>query len=100
MRPPAELLTGRRSIMAGHAANPGFRALAVIDDGSGEPVGFGYGFHGVPGQWWHDTVSRALAASRGAAAAAAWLTIRSRSPNCTWRPTTRAAASAPTCCCG
>ena len=29
MRPPAELLGGRRSTMAGHAANPGFRALAV-----------------------------------------------------------------------
>ena len=65
MRPSAELLTGRRVVMAGHAGNPGFRALAVIDDGSGEPVGFGYGFRGATGQWWHDTVSRALAASRG-----------------------------------
>ena len=45
MRPPAELLPGRKSIMVGHAANPGFRAIAVIEDGSGEPVGFGYGFH-------------------------------------------------------
>ena len=73
MRPPAELLTGRRSIMAGHTVNPGFRALAVTDDGTGEAVGFGYGFHGAPGQWWHDTVRRALTASRGDAAAAAWL---------------------------
>jgi ribosomal protein S18 acetylase RimI-like enzyme len=73
MRPPAELLTGRRSIMAGHTANPGFRALAVTDDGTGEAVGFGYGFHGTAGQWWHDTVSRALTAKRGDAAAAAWL---------------------------
>lgn len=74
MRPSAELLTGRRVVMAGHAANPGFRALAVIDDRSGEPVGFGYGFHGAAGQWWHETVSRALAAAHGEqAAAAAWL---------------------------
>ncbi len=73
MRPSAELLTGRKAIMAGHAANPGFRALAVIEDGSGEPVGFGYGFHGVAGQWWHDTVFRALAASRGEQDATAWL---------------------------
>ncbi len=73
MRPPAELLTGRRSIMAGHTVNPGFRALAVTDDGTGEAVGFGYGFHGAAGQWWHDTVRRALVASRGAAATAAWL---------------------------
>jgi len=73
MRPPAELLAGRRSIMERHAVNPGFRALAVTDDGTGAMVGFGYGFHGVAGQWWHDTVSRALAARSGDAAAAAWL---------------------------
>jgi ribosomal protein S18 acetylase RimI-like enzyme len=73
MRPSAELLAGRKVIMTGHAANPGFRALAVIDGGSGEPVGFGYGFHGARGQWWHDTVDRALAASHGLQAAAAWL---------------------------
>ena len=73
MRPPAELLAGRRSIMAGHTANPAFRALAVTDDGTGEAVGFGYGFHGAPGQWWHDTVRRGLAAARGDATAAAWL---------------------------
>ncbi len=73
MRPPAELLAGRRSIMAGHAGNPGFRALAAIADGTGAAVGFGYGFHGAAGQWWHDTVSRALADRRGDAAAAAWV---------------------------
>ena len=73
MRPPAELLAGRRSIMAGHAGNPGFRALAVTADGTGAMAGFGYGFHGTAGQWWHDTVSRALADRRGDAAASAWL---------------------------
>jgi ribosomal protein S18 acetylase RimI-like enzyme len=73
MRPPPELLPGRKSIMAGHAVNPGFRAIAVIDDGSGDPVGFGYGFRGVPGQWWHNTVRNALMASRGAAIASGWM---------------------------
>ena len=73
MRPPAELLAGRRSIMAGHAGNPGFRALAVVADGTGAMAGFGYGFHGAAGQWWHDTVSRALTDRRGDAAASAWL---------------------------
>ena len=73
MRPPAEMLPGRRSIMAGHAAHPGFRALLATEDGSGAPAGFGYGFHGAAGQWWHDTVSRALAARSGDGAAAAWL---------------------------
>jgi ribosomal protein S18 acetylase RimI-like enzyme len=73
MRPPAEMLAGRRLIMAGHARQPGFRALAATEDGSGKPVGFGYGFHGAAGQWWHDTVASALVASYGAAAATAWL---------------------------
>jgi ribosomal protein S18 acetylase RimI-like enzyme len=73
MRPPAELLPGRKSIMAGHAVNPGFRAIAVIDDGSGEPVGFGYGFRGAPGQWWHNTVRNALTALRGDAVASGWM---------------------------
>jgi ribosomal protein S18 acetylase RimI-like enzyme len=73
MRPPTGLLVGRRSIMASHAGHPAFRALVVTDDGTDEAVGFGYGFHGAAGQWWHDTVSRAVTASRGDAAAAAWL---------------------------
>jgi GNAT superfamily N-acetyltransferase len=73
MRPPAEMLPGRRSIMAGHAAHPGFRALLATEDGSGAPAGFGYGFHGAAGQWWHDTVARAVAAAHDTAAAASWL---------------------------
>ena len=73
MRPPSEMLAGRRSIMAAHAAHAGFRALLATEEGSGAPAGFGYGFHGAPGQWWHDTVARALAAAHGADAAAAWL---------------------------
>ena len=73
MRPPREMLPGRRSIMAGHAGQPEFRALAVTDDVTGKIVGFGYGFHGAAGQWWHDTVARALAAAHGPAVAAAWL---------------------------
>jgi ribosomal protein S18 acetylase RimI-like enzyme len=73
MRPPAEMLPGRRSIMAGHATHPGFRALLATEDGSGAAAGFGYGFHGAVGQWWHDTVARAVAATHGTAVAAAWL---------------------------
>jgi ribosomal protein S18 acetylase RimI-like enzyme len=73
MQSPADMLAGRRSTMAGHTAHPGFRAFTATEKGSGELVGFGYGFHGAVGQWWHDTVARALASSCGAAAAAAWL---------------------------
>ena len=72
MNPAASQLAGRRAIMARHATNPGFRALAVLD-GDGEPVAFSYGFHGESGQWWHDMVNYALAASAGAAEASHWL---------------------------
>src|ERR1700753_3756207 len=58
MNPAPSQLAGRRSIMARHAANPGFRALTVLDSG-GEPVAFSYGFHGEPGQWWHGMVKYA-----------------------------------------
>ena len=47
MRPPAELLAGRRSIMAGHAGNPGFRALVVIADGTGAAAMVVDGLHKV-----------------------------------------------------
>jgi ribosomal protein S18 acetylase RimI-like enzyme len=73
MRPPADMLPGRRSIMIAHATYPGFRALTVAENGSGETVGFGYGFRGVPGQWWHDTVARGLNFAHGAAVAGSWL---------------------------
>jgi GNAT superfamily N-acetyltransferase len=84
MNPPERMLAGREAILERHAANPGFRALAAVltrgDDPAPRPqangslalAGFTYGFHGVPGQWWHDTVAGALtlysrsAAARGA----------------------------------
>jgi len=58
MRAPHEQLAGRQLIMAGHSAYPGFAALASMDDD--EVAGFCYGFHGTPGQWWHDRVRAAL----------------------------------------
>jgi ribosomal protein S18 acetylase RimI-like enzyme len=73
MSPPPELLAGRRSIMAGHTVHPGFRALVAADDESGQAVGFGYGFRGANGQWWHNTVRNAVMAGHGDAIAAAWL---------------------------
>ena len=73
MRPSADMLPGRWSIMVGHAGYPGFRALTVAENGSGETVGFGYGFRGAVGQWWYDTVARAMNSAHGAAVAGAWL---------------------------
>ncbi len=78
MNPPERTLSGRDAILDRHAANPGFRALtAVLGTGGSQSravlAGFTYGFHGLPGQWWHDTVAGALAMS-SAPGAAAWLT--------------------------
>ncbi|HMD93405.1 MAG TPA: hypothetical protein VKG80_12255, partial [Trebonia sp.] len=85
MNPPERMLAGREAILERHAGNPGFRALAAVlprgallPRGAEPPqtpqaplaldgvlAGFTYGFHGVPGQWWHDTVAGALAMSSG-----------------------------------
>ncbi|MEP7216016.1 MAG: GNAT family N-acetyltransferase [Anaerolineaceae bacterium] len=46
-----------------HSRRLGFRALAAA--GSGERVaGMIYGYRGLSGQWWHDTVARALPTNR------------------------------------
>jgi ribosomal protein S18 acetylase RimI-like enzyme len=73
MQPAMWVLPSRRSVMAGHATNPGFRALLATVDETGEPAAFSYGFHGGPGQWWHDTVARGLVSAHGQDAATAWL---------------------------
>lgn len=69
---PADL-PSRQVIMERHAANPGLRSLAAIDEQSRQVVGFAYGFRGCSGQWWHDVVWSALATTSGLAAAHAWL---------------------------
>ena len=38
-----------------HVYLPGFRC-AVAEEPDGTLTGFGYGFTGRPGQWWHDVV--------------------------------------------
>jgi ribosomal protein S18 acetylase RimI-like enzyme len=71
MRPPADQLAGRGAIMRNHATYPGFTCrFAQAPDG--EVVGFCYGFHGSPGQWWHDVVRGALAKRSGEQVASAW----------------------------
>ena len=58
MQRPPELVVQRREIMAAHVHRAGFVGVLACD---GEAVvGFGYGYHGRPGDWWHDVVARAL----------------------------------------
>ena len=66
-------LPGRQAIMERHAGNPGLRALAAIEDQSQQLVAFAYCFRGCPGQWWHDVVWSAVAATSGVRAAHDWL---------------------------
>jgi ribosomal protein S18 acetylase RimI-like enzyme len=66
MSRPPEVVVQRREIIASHTTYPGFVCSAAFDgvDDDDEPggdlVGFGYGYLGAGGQWWHDTVARAL----------------------------------------
>jgi ribosomal protein S18 acetylase RimI-like enzyme len=73
MSAQADELPTRRAIMERHAANPGFRALAVTSGDPARIVAFTYGFRGVPGQWWHDVVRAGIVASSGTRAASEWL---------------------------
>ncbi|MDQ1683590.1 MAG: hypothetical protein QOC82_327 [Frankiaceae bacterium] len=58
MRRPPELVVQRREIMQSHLHRRGFRAVGAMD---GEQlVGFGYGYRGRSGEWWHDIVAKAL----------------------------------------
>ncbi|MFC7330336.1 GNAT family N-acetyltransferase [Marinactinospora rubrisoli] len=60
MDPPRDQLTGRRAIMERHAGHPRFRSFTAVRTSDGNAVGFGYGFHGRHGQWWHDVISDEL----------------------------------------
>lgn len=64
-RPP-ELVVQRREIIQSHILRRGFVAVTAVDD---DLIGFGYGYLGRPGEWWHDVVARAL----GRDAARHWL---------------------------
>jgi ribosomal protein S18 acetylase RimI-like enzyme len=62
-----ELVVQRREIMHSHLSRQGFVAVtAMVDD---ILAGFGYGYRGRAGEWWHDVVAAAL----GRAEATRWL---------------------------
>jgi ribosomal protein S18 acetylase RimI-like enzyme len=47
-----------------HGKRAGFLAFAAVEN-DGRVVGMIYGYHGSPGQWWHDMVLRNLDAKTG-----------------------------------
>ncbi|WP_219507208.1 GNAT family N-acetyltransferase [Nonomuraea ceibae] len=78
MRPPAEQIAGRTTIMRNHGTYPYFQCyFAELHDSprTASPlvVGFAYGFRGAPGQWWHEVVLRALRERAGDEAAESWM---------------------------
>lgn len=54
-----EVMATRRGYITTHVRRSGFRAVATVAT-DGHLVGFGYGYHSAPGQWWHDQVSKAM----------------------------------------
>lgn len=61
-RPP-EVTRSRRASTREHLSEPGFRAVLATE--GAELVGFAYGYHDLPGQWWHDVVAEALPRETG-----------------------------------
>lgn len=67
-----EIVLQRRDIIGSHTSYRGFVAAGAFDDDGGQQpvlVGFGYGYLGASGQWWHDIVAGAL----GRGASRRWL---------------------------
>lgn len=65
-RSPATVAS-RRELIRTHLDRRGFTAVAATD--GADLLGFGYGYLGAPGQWWHDVVAGGL----GRPQASAWL---------------------------
>ena len=70
MQRAPEYVVQRREIMHAHLVRRGFAAVGAFDDDSAGLVGFGYGYRGRAGEWWHDVVAKAL----GRDVAKQWLT--------------------------
>lgn len=59
----------RRGLFIRHTVEPGWAGVAT----GTPPVGFAYGFHCVPGQWWYDTLRSGLRRRREWRTTRSWL---------------------------
>jgi ribosomal protein S18 acetylase RimI-like enzyme len=57
MQRAPEVVVQRRDIINSHV---GFRGFLAVGAFAPDLIGFGYGYLGFPGQWWHDVVVGAL----------------------------------------
>lgn len=67
---PAGKRAGFEPVLIEHSQREGFRLCTAIDQESEQVIGFGYGFTGLPGQPWRDSLAKVV----GIEMAAEWLT--------------------------
>ncbi|MGQ0838658.1 GNAT family N-acetyltransferase [Actinokineospora sp.] len=72
MRYPKGTAEQRAPMWLAHMLRSGWRCVAATDDDN-RMVGVAYGYHGAPGQWWHEQVRRGVTELNGPASAEAWL---------------------------
>lgn len=68
---PPSTTQQRAPMWAAHTLRPGWRCVAGLGTGN-ELLGIGYGYLGVPGQWWHEQVRRGMLSTHSHAGIEAW----------------------------
>lgn len=69
---PPSTAQQRAPMWSAHMMRAGWRCVAAFNDAD-ELVGVGYGYLGVPGQWWHEQVFRGLLTVTPRAEAEQWM---------------------------
>lgn len=62
----------RAPMWSAHMARAGWQCIGAFTT-EDELVGIGYGYLGVPGQWWHEQVRRGMLAARSQKEADLWM---------------------------
>ena len=62
----------RAPMWSAHTLRPGWRCIGAFNTAD-ELIGIGYGYRGVPGQWWHEQVLRGLLTNRSRDEAEQWM---------------------------
>lgn len=62
----------RAPMWSAHMQRPGWRCVGAFT-GDDDLVGIGYGYSGLPGQWWHEQVRRGMLAAGLDTDVEAWL---------------------------
>jgi ribosomal protein S18 acetylase RimI-like enzyme len=68
---PPSTTQQRAPMWTAHMLRPGWRCAAGLS-ADGALLGIGYGYLGMPGQWWHEQVRRGMGATHTRADIEAW----------------------------